>query len=145
MQNLPHHYKVSATAAGTTNVTLSSEGLTPIESAASAEFGGPGDRWSPETLLVAAVADCFILTFKAISRGSKIEWLNISCDVDGILDRVEKTTLFTQLSLRTVVTVPAGADQEKVQRVLEKSEQQCLITNSMTSTVTLETDIQFGA
>ena len=56
MQNLPHSYVVSANARVTGNVDLRSPGLAAIESAAPAAFGGPGDRWSPETLLAAALA-----------------------------------------------------------------------------------------
>ena len=71
MQDLPHHYKVAASAAPQGEVNLASNLLDPILSAPPAEYGGPGNRWSPETLLVAAVADCFILSFRAVARASK--------------------------------------------------------------------------
>ena len=70
MQELPHHYVVSANAKTVGNVALSANGVSDLESAPPAEFGGPGDQWSPESLLVAAVADCFILSFRAIARAS---------------------------------------------------------------------------
>ena len=70
MQQLPHSYVVSASAEAESNVTLSSDGLESVTSAPPEAFGGPGDLWSPETLLVAAVADCFILSFRAIARAS---------------------------------------------------------------------------
>lgn len=132
MQALPHRYKVAAAAEIEENVSLSSEGLETIESAAPAEFGGPGDRWSPETLLLAAVADCYILTFKAIARASKCDWSAIRCDVEGTLDRVDRVTRFTQFQLAVVLDVPAGTDEQAAMRILEKTEHACLITNSMT-------------
>ena len=92
MQDLPHHYVVSASAAGKANIVLSSKGLPEFESAGPAEFGGPGDAWSPETLLVAAVADCFILSFRAIARTAKLEWLTLECTAEGTLDKIEKFT-----------------------------------------------------
>ena len=70
MQPFPHHYAVVAKAETQSDVALEGERLPPIASAPPTEFGGPGDRWSPETLLVAAVADCFILTFRAIAGAS---------------------------------------------------------------------------
>ena len=73
MQDLPHHYVVKASADTDSHILLESPGLEPVTSAGPAEFGGPGDLWSPETLLVAAVADCFILTFRAIARASRME------------------------------------------------------------------------
>jgi organic hydroperoxide reductase OsmC/OhrA len=57
MQAFPHHYEVSAGATVTGAVTLESERLPALKSAPPTEFGGPGDQWSPETLLVGAVAD----------------------------------------------------------------------------------------
>ena len=95
MQNLPHRYRVSAAVEAESAVQLTSNGLPALESAAPAEFGGPGDKWSPETLLVAAVADCFILTFKAIARASKFSWVSLSCAVEGTLDTIDRLTQFT--------------------------------------------------
>ncbi|MBT8132206.1 MAG: OsmC family protein [Gammaproteobacteria bacterium] len=142
MQKLPHIYKVAAESSPEANVTLSSPGLEPIASAGPAEFGGPGDLWSPETLLVAAVADCFILTFKAIARASKLDWASLTCDVDGKLDRVEKVSRFTELNLRVVLQVPPGTDEKRCMLLLEKSEHVCLITNSMTSENHLDAEVR---
>jgi len=142
MQNLPHNYTVAAVAGPADNVELTSPGLIKLESAPPAEFGGPGDLWSPETLLVAAVADCFILSFKAIARASKLDWVSVSCDVDATLDRVDKVTRFTALTQRVTLEVPAGTDEAKAQRLLEKAEHICLITNSLNAETDLETDVR---
>ena len=142
MQNLPHHYTVTATANTEDNVRLSSTGLVDLESAPPVEFGGPGDLWSPETLLAAAVADCFILSFRAVARASKLEWESLTCDVDATLDKVEKATRFTELTQRVTLTVPAGTDEAKAMRLLEKAEHICLITNSLNAETHLEAEIQ---
>ena len=73
MQQFPHHYSVVAKTDTQGDVALEAEQLPPISSAPPTEFGGPGDRWSPETLFVAAVADCFVLTSAAslVFRGSR--------------------------------------------------------------------------
>jgi len=133
MQNLPHHYAVSATCSGAGNVNLTSPGLRTIESAPPAEFGGPGDRWSPESLLTAAVADCFILSFKAIARASSFEWTALSCDAEGTLDRTDRITRFTEFQLRVELLCPPGTNQQKALRLLDKAEDICLITNSLSS------------
>jgi organic hydroperoxide reductase OsmC/OhrA len=46
--------------------------LDDIEIAVPPEFRGPGGRWSPEQLLVGAVASCFAVTFAAIARRHRI-------------------------------------------------------------------------
>jgi len=142
MQKLPHFYAVTATANIEENIDLTSPGLTRIESAAPTEFGGPGDRWSPETLLVAAVADCFILTFKAIARASKMDWVSLSCHVDGTLDRINSVTLFTEFRLCVVLDMPQGADEQKAMRLIKKSEDACLVTNSLSAELHLDAKVR---
>ena len=144
MQNLPHKYKVAASARADSQVKLASAGLEDLESASPAEFGGPGDRWSPETLLVAAVADCFILTFRAIARASKLEWISINCDVDAILDRVDGVSRFTAFHQRVVLDVAAGTNEAKAMRLLEKAEQACLITNSLNGNSHLAAEVRIA-
>ena len=144
MQNFPHHYAVAALTSAEGNVDLTGAGLASIESAPPAEFGGPGDRWSPETLLVAAVADCFILTFKAIAGVSKLDWVSLSCDAEGILDRAGNVTQFTEFRLRAVLDAPQGTDQQKAMRLLEKSESACLITNSLNAISHLDAEVRIA-
>ncbi|TCO70234.1 OsmC family protein [Chromatocurvus halotolerans] len=131
MQDLPHHYTASAHGADTGSITLNASNVPDISSAAPAEFGGPGDQWSPESLLVAAVADCFILTFRAIARASKLEWAHLECSAEGTLDRVERVTRFTAVHIVATLTVPEGTDPEKAEKLLHKAEENCLITNSL--------------
>ena len=141
MQEYPHQYSVSAAAPAEGEIEVSSPGLETLPSMPPAEFGGPGDLWSPETFLVAAVADCFILTFRAIARASKFEWNSLSCEVDGVLDRVDKVTQFTDYHIKVVLHVPAGSNEKKAERLLHKSEQVCLVTNSLTGTCHLNVTI----
>jgi len=142
MVPFPHRYAV--TAAGTLNgeVMLTAEGLPALPSASPAEFGGPGDRWSPETLLVGAVADCFILTFRAIARASNLTWTSMACDVEGTLDRVARVTQFTAFRLKARLRVPCGTDTALAGRLLQKAEEACLITNSLKAACHLEADVQ---
>ncbi len=108
-----------------------------LRTASPAEFGGPGDRWSPETLLSAAVADCFILTFKAVARASKLPWEGLHVEVAGTLDRPDKVTQFTGFEVTVRLDVPEGTDPAAAGRALEKAERNCLISNSLKGAVHL--------
>ncbi len=144
MKPLPHHYTAIAHAGLEGSVELQSPGLPALVSAAPAEFGGPGDQWSPETLLMASVADCFCLTFRAIARASRCEWKDLVCEVDGKLDRVERVTRFVEMRMRVSLTLPAGADVEAGRRLLAKAEASCLITNSLDLEVEFATNVTTG-
>lgn len=144
MHEFPHHYFVGAAAHPEGSVTVSSPGLVSLETAPPAEFGGPGDLWSPETLLVAAVANCFILSFRAIARASRLDWNSVGCDVEALLDRVSGKLLFTELKLAVKLELPAVGEEVRARRILEKAEETCLITNSMSARVTLDTELVVG-
>ena len=142
MQGYPHHYLASATGEQEGNVVVGGEGLPPLDTQSPPQFGGPLGVWSPETMLSAAVANCFVLSFRAIARASKFEWTSIECKVDGVLDRPEHATIFTVFKVDAVLKVPAGAKAELAQRLLEKAEDICLITASLKSEIVLTTEIQ---
>jgi organic hydroperoxide reductase OsmC/OhrA len=144
MHPYPHLYNVSATAQPDGNVTLSGEGLQDIPSAPPPQFDGPGDVWSPETLLCASIADCFILTFRAIAKGSKFEWISLDCAVEGTLARTEGPARFTRFVNRATLHVPAGADAARAKLLLEKAEHNCVITNSLSGERELVTEVVTG-
>jgi organic hydroperoxide reductase OsmC/OhrA len=131
MHALPHQYTVHAAAEPAGDVRVSAPGLPTLDTAPPVEFDGPGDRWSPETLLCAALADCFMLSFRAVARASRFEWSALECSVRGKLDRVDGRTLFTEIDVDATLRVPPGTDPERAVRLLEKSEHVCLISNSL--------------
>jgi peroxiredoxin-like protein len=141
MHDYPHHYKVAAAAQLDGDVSLTGEGLETIPSAPPLQFGGPGDKWSPETLLVASVADCFILTFRAIARASKLSWISLKCEVEGTLQRGDGKTRFTDFVVHATLVVPQDTNEARAQRLLEKAEESCLITNSLSSATHLEATV----
>lgn len=139
MKSLPHRYNVTATGAPTGTVTLSHAGVPDLPTAPPVEFGGPGDNWSPEGLLTGAVADCFILTFRAVARAAKLEWSKLEVSVEGILDRQEGVTAFTAFNIRAEVTIAAEADSAQAESSLQRAERGCLVSNSLKATMHLET------
>lgn len=141
MQDLPHQYLVSAAADPDDPVIITSENLPRLVSAPPAEFGGPGNQWSPEHLLTAAVADCFVLTFRAVAEASKLAWTGLSVTAEGTLDRQERAMQFTAFTVKASLTVPAEVDPAKAQRALEKAESACLITNSLKAEAHLEAEV----
>jgi len=141
MQDFPHNYHVTAAASTAGDVDLTAPGVAAIASAPPAEFGGPGDKWSPESLLVAAVADCFVLSFRAIARASRLDWESLRCSVNGVLDKVERQTRFTAFEVEAELVVPDGTDPAKADRLLQKAEAVCLITNSLIADSHLETKV----
>lgn len=141
MQEFPHSYVVKASAGPVGDVRLSSEARDPIISEPPPQFGGSGENWSPETLLVAAIADCFLLSFRAISRVGKLDWRSVQCDVDGTLAPIDRVAQFTHVALSVVVELDAQGDEEKAKKLLERAKKSCLITNSLKAEVTMKMQV----
>ena len=142
MREFPHHYAASAVGGPDGEIRIESAKLPPLRSAPPAEFDGPGDRWSPETLLTAAVADCFVLTFRAMAKFSGLSWLTVRCRASGTLNRVERVTQFASFALHVVLRVPAATNVNQARRLLARAEQGCLISNSLKAHVHLEAEVE---
>jgi peroxiredoxin-like protein len=141
MKPYPHVYQVSARGSAAGTVPVASHGVPHIQTAPPPEFDGPGNVWSPETLLVAAVANCFIFTFRAVSRAAHFEWEQLECSVEGVLERVSGVTQFSKFSTRAKLMIRAGAESAKAQELLQRAEKACLIANSLRGERHLEAEI----
>lgn len=142
MKAFPHDYVVNVVTSPQSDVYSSAPGLPVLPSAPPPELGGPGDRWSPETLLVAAVGDCFALTFKGVAQSMHLPWGFLDCEVTGTLDRQDHFPQFTTFHLRVRLGVPFGTNEGLAHSVLEKAEHRCLIANSLKARVLVNATIE---
>jgi peroxiredoxin-like protein len=117
-----------------------------IEIATPPEFPkGMPNIWSPEHLFTAAVSSCLMTTFLAIAENSKLDFSGFSCKSKGVLERVDGKYLMTEVILEPTVTIKDEKDRERAERILQKSEAACLISNSIKSKVTMEVTIKIEA
>ena len=117
---------------------LNMEGGICIEVATPPEFpkGIPG-IWSPEHLFTAAVSSCLMTTFLSIAENSRLEFEHFSCKSKGKLEQVEGKLLMNEIVLEPTVIIVDEKDREKAERILQKSEAACLISNSVKSKITM--------
>lgn len=141
----PHRYHVEATARTDGDVMLLTDGPRPLKTAVPRPLGGPGDRWSPETLLVGAVVDCFVLTFRAVARVAKLRWEALECEADGTLDRRERVPEFTAFNLRAILRIPPDVSVDDAQRVLSRAKESCLVTHSLKAPCHFEGHVDVAA
>lgn len=144
MHPFPHQYVVRAALNSSSGTTLSKANLPDLRSAPPEEFGGPGDQWSPEALLTAAVADCFALNFGAIAAASKFEWRSLEASTTGKLDRQEGKMRFVRFDTHARLVVSPSANAERAKMLLEKAEATCPISNSLNCERHLQIDIQIS-
>jgi organic hydroperoxide reductase OsmC/OhrA len=99
--------------------------------------GIPG-IWSPEHLFTAAVSSCLMTTFLAIAENSRLEFTSFRCGSKGKLESVDGKWMMTEVLLEPVVIVPDESLVDKANKVLLKSEANCLISNSIRSKVVMQ-------
>ncbi|HOY24141.1 MAG TPA: OsmC family protein [Cellvibrio sp.] len=143
MADLPHLYRVVSKGSLEGNLIAQAENLPDLTVTSPAQFGGPGNEWSPEDLLMASVSNCLILSFRAIARFSKLDWVSIECVSEGVLDKVERKLQFTKVVSKVKLFIPATETKEKAEKLLDKAEETCLISNSLSCESFIEYEVVF--
>ncbi|MDQ3109689.1 MAG: OsmC family protein [Bacteroidota bacterium] len=144
--SITHNYEVSLSWLSDRQGILGSPELNcHIEVATPPEFpkGMPG-IWSPEHLLVAAVSSCLMTTFLAIAENSKLSFQSFSCNASGKLEMIDGKYLITEITLMPVVSLIDADEKEKAEKVLQKSEANCLISNSIKSKILFQPEIKIS-
>ena len=116
--------------------------LPSLEIDAPPEFKGHEGVWTPEHLFVGAVNSCFMTTFLAIAENSKLDFQSFTADAKGKLEKREgEGLLMTEIVLRPKLTITNAGDFERAERILNKAEKLCLISNSVKSEIRLEPEV----
>lgn len=120
--------------------------LEDLEVASPPEFGGPDGVWSPEHLFVASVSGCLMTTFRAIADLSKLEVVSYRDDAVGTLVRGEdRYYRIEKITLRPRIVIGEHASPERAHRLVEKAEQACLISRSVSSEIVVEPTVEVAA
>lgn len=105
---------------------------------------GMAGIWSPGHLLVAAVNSCLMTTFLAIAENSKLNFTSFTSRAVGKLEKTSEGYLITEVDLYPKVVIGGEEDRARTERILQKSEAACLISNSLKSKVVLKPTIEIA-
>ena len=138
-----YHYRTHA------HWTLHKRGILEAEQiprtvnfAAPPEFGGEPGLWTPEHLLLGAVATCYVSTFRVIAERSKLDVHGLEVFVEGIISKEQGGFRFTEIVIRPAITVEREQDCERAQRLAEKAEDACLVSRSLSAKITAEYKVE---
>lgn len=137
-----HTYRVKVSSTAVRSGLAVAEGIQPsIAFTAPPDFQGPPGNWSPEHFLTAAVASCFVITFSAMAAASKFEFLSLSVEAQGIVEKDEAGWKFTKVVLRPRLKIVGAQDLDRGNRLLVKTEKHCLIGRSLACPLSMESEI----
>ncbi len=141
-----HTYRTSVRWDTQKRGTLSSPGLPDLSVATPPEFpGGHPGIWSPEHLFVSAAEVCVMTTFLAIAENSKLAFVSYSSEAEGTVEKTDHGYEVTGIVIRARVVIREEAARDRATRIVQKAEENCLISRSMKARVTVEPEVIVGS
>ena len=105
-----------------------------IEGSSDRVFRGDADRWNPEELVIAALAQCHMLSYLHVAAVDGIVVVEYRDDATGTLQQEGDGGRLIGATLRPVVTLAAqhsDADARRAEALHRRAAELCFIANSM--------------
>lgn len=133
-----HYYQTSVTWKHDRIGQIDAPVMPTVEVATPPEFPkGVPNIWSPEHLFIASANVCLMTTFLAITENSKFDFISYKANATGKLEKVDRAFMITEITIEPEILVDSQDKVEKAERLIQKSEQHCLISNSMKTKINL--------
>ena len=123
---------------------VSSDNKPSFRVATPPEFKGHPGIWSPEDLFIASVNSCIMTTFLYYAERNKLEFLSYKSNAEGILEIIGNKFMFSEIKVRPLIVIKNSLDINKARELIEISEKNCLISNSIKSNVSVIPEINLG-
>jgi organic hydroperoxide reductase OsmC/OhrA len=139
-------YRVSAWwTSGRTGLAKCESSPNTIHFSEAAELGGLQGRWTPEQLLLCALAGCFTTTFHDVARAAKFEYTDLEVEIEGCVHRSRGNGCnFTEILIRPRLTVPCEEQREAGLALLRRTKAVCMISRAITVPQTMEPVVENG-
>ena len=144
MENEHEYHVVAWGTSGQAGIAKSDSAQNAIHFAAPAQFGGLKGRWTPEDLLIAALASCFTTTFHAIARNAKLEYTDLEVEAEANVSKTGTGYSFSEIIIRPSLTIPNEDKREQASSLLQKAKELCLISRALAIPQIFETRVEIG-
>jgi organic hydroperoxide reductase OsmC/OhrA len=133
-------YRVSAWwTSGRTGLAKCESSPNTIHFSEAAELGGLQGRWTPEQLLLCALAGCFTTTFHDVARTAKFDYTDLEVEIEGSVRRSRTAGCnFNEILIRPRLTVQSEDLCEAGLNLLRRAKSVCMISRAITVPQTLE-------
>ena len=103
----------------------------PLYGSYNKEFGGLEGRWTPEELLLAALAGCFTTTLRAIAGNVQFDFTDLQVAASGTVRKAASGYSFSEIVLRPTMKIAELSERERALDLLEKTERLCLVARAL--------------
>ncbi|KZX22221.1 OsmC family protein [Rathayibacter tanaceti] len=112
-------------------LVVSAQGPEPILGSADTPFRGDADRWNPEQLLLAALAQCHLLSYLHVAVKNGVVVTEYTDDAIGRMQQEGEGGQFTSVTLRPRVTVAEASTVDLAQSLHAEASRLCFIARSV--------------
>lgn len=139
-------YRVSAWwTSGRTGLAKCESSPNTIHFSEAAELGGLQGRWTPEQLLLCALAGCFTTTFNDVARSVKFDYTDLEVEIEGSVRRSRTAGCnFNEILIRPRLTVNSEEQRETGLTLLRRTKAICMISRAITVPQTMEPTVETG-
>ena len=138
-----HAYRVSAWwTSGRTGLAKSDSAPNAIHFTAPTEFGGLEGRWTPEELLLAAVAGCYTTTLRAIAGSAQFNFTDLQVEATGVIRKGESGYSFTEIVIRPNLKISTVEERERALELLRRAERLCLVSRAIGTPLKFEPQLE---
>ena len=140
-----HKYRVVAWwTSGQTGIAKSDSAPNAIHFTAPPQFGGLEGRWTPEDLLMTALASCFTTTFHAIAGCSKFEYTDLAVEAEGTVSKTDTGYCFSEIVIRPSLTIPNEEQRGRAISLLDKAKALCLVSRALATAQKFEARVEIS-
>lgn len=137
--NDTHQFRVVAWwSSGQTGLAKSCSAPNAIHFTAPAAFGGLEGRWTPEDLLLSAVASCFTTTFQTLAEHSNFEYIDLEVEAEANVNKAHKGYSLDEVIIRPRLRLRSEQSRKLGLHLLEKTNGLCLISRALAVSPKLE-------
>ena len=134
-----HSFRVVAWwSSGRTGIAKADSAPNAIHFTAPGSFGGIDGRWTPEDLLLGAIASCFTTTFRDVAERAKFEYVDLQIEVTGTVVGNDKGHGFAGVLIRANLTVASPENQQQAVELLEIANTRCVVGRALAIQQTFE-------
>ncbi len=138
-----HRYQVEAWwSAGRTGILKSESAPNSLHFTAPTSFGGMEGRWTPEDLLLGALASCFVTTFRVLAEHSHWDYADLLVKAEGSADKAKSGYLFSKLVLHPRLQILEESDRTRANGLLRKTEGLCLVSRALGIVPVFEPEVE---
>jgi organic hydroperoxide reductase OsmC/OhrA len=140
-----HRFRVEAWwASGRTGIAKSSSAPNAIHFTSPPAFGGVEGRWTPEDLLLGAIASCYTTTFRTLADYSKFAYNDLQVEVEAAVNKAETGYNLGEVCIRANLIIPREEEQERALKLLHKAKGLCLVSRALAIKQNFEPAVKFA-